>query len=53
MEDADALESRPPTTEDLVNLCRELNRLGAKYVVVGGMAVNQHGFVRMVSESTS
>ena len=46
MEDEDALESRPPTTEDLVQLCRELNRLGASYLVVGGMAVNQHGFVR-------
>ena len=50
MEDEDALESRPPTTEDLVQLCRELNRLGARYVVVGGMAMNQHGFVRATED---
>ncbi len=50
MANEDALESRPPTTEDLVYLCRELNRLEARYVVVGGMAVNQHGFVRATED---
>ena len=39
-EDADApLEARPPLLEDLVSLCRDLNREGACYVVIGGMAV--------------
>ena len=33
------LISRPPTQEDLVALCRELNQRGAKYVVVGGLAI--------------
>jgi hypothetical protein len=33
------LESREPTVEDLRNLCRELNRRAAKYVVVGGFAM--------------
>jgi hypothetical protein len=50
MADEDALESRPPTVEDLIHLCRELNRLDAKYLVIGGMAVNQHGFVRATED---
>ena len=33
------LEPRPPTQIDLVHLCRELNRHGAKYLVIGGFAV--------------
>ena len=28
----------PPQREDFVRICRELNRLGARYVVVGGFA---------------
>lgn len=38
--------ARPPTIEDLLRLCRELNARGAKYLVIGGMAIIQHGFVR-------
>ncbi len=38
-DEAEELISRPPQREDVVALCRELNRLGAKYVVVGGFAV--------------
>ena len=30
------LEPREPTIEDLRDLCRELNKRGALYVVVGG-----------------
>jgi len=39
-------ESRPPTVNDLLSLCRELNGRKAKYVVIGGMAMIQAGFVR-------
>lgn len=50
-EDADApLEARPPLLEDLVSLCRHLNREGARYVVLGGMAVIQAGFVRATND---
>jgi hypothetical protein len=50
-EDADApLEARPPLLEDLVSLCRDLNREGALYVVLGGMAVIQAGFVRATND---
>lgn len=43
-------ESRPPTVNDLVGLCRRLNDAGAKYIVIGGMAVVQHGFVRATED---
>ena len=35
-------ESRPPTLEDLLNLCRQLNFAGANYLVIGGMTVIYH-----------
>jgi len=43
-------ESRPPLLEDLLKICRELNRHGARYVVIGGMAVIQAGFVRATED---
>ncbi len=43
-------ESRPPVLEDLLKLCRELNREGARYVIVGGMAMIQTGFVRATED---
>lgn len=43
-------ESRPPTVNDLAGLCRRLNEAGAKYIVIGGMAVVQHGFVRATED---
>jgi hypothetical protein len=39
-------ESRPPTLNDLLTLCRELNERKARYIVIGGMAMIQAGFVR-------
>jgi hypothetical protein len=39
-------ESRPPTVDDLITLCAELNARKAKYIVIGGMAMIQAGFVR-------
>jgi hypothetical protein len=44
------LEPRIPEPEDLVRLCHDLNATGAKYVVVGGMAIIQHGFSRMTGD---
>ena len=38
--------TRPPLTADLVELCRKLNAVNAEYVVLGGMAINIHGFSR-------
>ena len=38
------LESRPPVQADLAGLGRELNRRGAKYVVVGGFAIIAAGY---------
>lgn len=48
--DANApLEPRFPTLDDLLFLCRCLNEAGARYVVIGGWAVIQHGFERTTS----
>jgi len=45
-ENAYPAESRPPTLEDLLKICRALNERGARYLVVGGFAVIEHGFPR-------
>ena len=42
--------TRPPEERDLVMLARELNRLGARYVVVGGLAVIRLGFNRVTED---
>ena len=42
----DAERTRPPLMGDLVGICRELNRRSVNYIVVGGMAINIHGFTR-------
>lgn len=47
---APELEPREPTVEDLVCLCRELNRLEARYVVIGGFAIRAAGFVRQTMD---
>lgn len=44
------LEPRAPTEQDLVSLCRRLNELGAKYLVVGGFAIIQAGFPRTTGD---
>lgn len=49
-ENAHPLESRTPLPEDLVMVCRSLNQEGAKYIVVGGFAVMQHGFLRTTGD---
>jgi len=48
--DDDAPEPRPPTLDDLVALCRNLNEAGARYVVIGGMAIIQAGFTRTTED---
>jgi hypothetical protein len=49
-DDDGPLESRPPGLADLVSLCRSLNREGAQYIVVGGMAIIQAGLVRATED---
>ncbi len=49
-EGATAEPSRPPEQADLVTLCRALRAHGARYVVVGGMAVIQQGYVRATDD---
>lgn len=38
--------TRAPKVEDLVSLCRSLNEVDAKYILIGGFAVVLHGYVR-------
>ncbi len=47
--DPKELEPRPPTEDDLVALCRQLNQVGARYVVVGGFAMLAAGYPRMTN----
>lgn len=42
----DPIEPRDPESGDLVKICRALNESGAKYIVIGGMALVYHGFHR-------
>jgi hypothetical protein len=49
-DDGQVPEARPAGVEDLVALCSNLNREGAKYVVIGGMAIIQAGFVRATED---
>jgi hypothetical protein len=42
--------SRPPSKDDLSRICAELNRLGAKYLVVGGFAVIEAGYPRLTND---
>ena len=48
--DVNDLECRPPVEGDIAALCRELNRRGAKYVVVGGFAIIAAGFPRFTGD---
>jgi hypothetical protein len=48
--DGQAGESRPPSLADLLKLCRGLNDAGAGYIVIGGMAMVQAGFVRTTED---
>ena len=42
--------TRPPDDGDLAGLARELNRLGARYIVIGGVAINRLGFIRATED---
>ncbi|RXK55859.1 hypothetical protein ESB00_08240 [Oleiharenicola lentus] len=42
--------TRPPDDRDLTALARELNRLGARYIVIGGVAINRLGFIRATDD---
>ncbi|MBI3596880.1 MAG: nucleotidyltransferase [Nitrospirae bacterium] len=50
MEEQNARESRNPTLDDLIALCRSLNRHHVKYAVIGGFAVAHHGYLRATGD---
>jgi len=41
---------RPPEDRDLISLCRDLNAQGARYLVIGGMAIIQQGYLRATED---
>jgi hypothetical protein len=41
---------RIPKENDLVALCRALNEKGARYLIVGGLAVIHHGYLRATED---
>lgn len=49
-DDGSPPEARPPGVADLIALCRSLNREGARYIVIGGMAIIQAGLVRATED---
>jgi hypothetical protein len=42
--------TRPPDEQDLVRLARELNRLGVRYIVIDGLAINRLGSTRATED---
>lgn len=47
---ADDERTRPPFLRDLVSICRSLNQAEARYIVMGGMAINAHGYIRATED---
>jgi hypothetical protein len=43
-------EPRPPRRSDISRICAELNRLGARYIVVGGFAIIEAGYPRFTGD---
>jgi hypothetical protein len=48
--DPDPIPTRPPTAEDVRRLCRALNAEGARYLVIGGIAVLYYGLARATED---
>lgn len=49
-QDAEGQKTRPPTIDDLVAICKKLNETNAKYILIGGFAVNYYGFPRATED---
>ncbi|MBC8002796.1 MAG: hypothetical protein H7X97_09435 [Opitutaceae bacterium] len=49
-EDVNPAECRTPLVADLVALCRELNATGSRYLIIGGFAVIQYGYIRTTGD---
>ncbi|MEW5767574.1 MAG: nucleotidyl transferase AbiEii/AbiGii toxin family protein [bacterium] len=43
-------QTRPPTIDDLIAVCRRLNEEGAEYILIGGFAVNYYGLPRATQD---
>ncbi len=50
LQDDERQYSRPPTIDDLVSVCKKLNEVKVKYVLIGGFAMNYYGFLRATGD---
>jgi predicted nucleotidyltransferase len=48
--DPDPIPTRPPTAEDVRHVCRALNAEGARYLIIGGIAVLYYGLARATED---
>lgn len=46
----DPTYARAPEPDDVVRICRSLNTVGARYVLIGGFAVIAHGATRFTKD---
>lgn len=49
-QDDDRKETRPPTIDDLIRLCKHLNEEGVRYILIGGFAMIHHGLPRATED---
>ena len=49
-DDGRELTPRPPDGDDFVALCRRLNETGARYIVIGGLAIIYSGYGRFTED---
>jgi hypothetical protein len=42
--------TRPPTIEDLKNICSRFNAADVKYILIGGLAINYYGLPRATQD---
>lgn len=50
LQDDERQYSRLPTIDDLVSVCKRLNEVKVKYVLIGGFAMNYYGFLRATGD---
>lgn len=42
--------TRPPSLDDLLLICRQLNQLEARYIIIGGLAIFEYGLARLTED---
>lgn len=42
--------TRPPSLEDLLMICRHLNKEESQHIIIGGLAIFEHGLARLTED---